>query len=157
MIKLVPSRNPDVILSFIKGKALMDKCAGGMEVDSNPDTLRNYIKSGKSTFLVAVEAEKGKPDKGLGFVVLHSEGGTAMSIHLCLRTIGEKTKRIFALAINYIKYVAGCSVVHAVFPEEYRACQRLAKFFGFKDDPTLKPYYAIKSTLPYVYKRLDLA
>jgi len=136
-------------MAFIKGPALLEKCAGGVNVKGID--FKEAIKTSKSTFLVASEDLK-----GLGFVMLKPEGGGAVSIHLCLRTIGEKSKRIFALALHYAKFVMGVNIIHAVFPEKYRACQRMAKFFNFKDDPTLKPYYAIKSVLPYSYKRLDI-
>lgn len=149
MFKLIPSKDAALILSFIKGPALLKRCMGGVETDVS--NLKRTIEESKSVFLVAVE-----DGKGLGFVTLNPQGPGAASIHLCLRTVGEKTKKIFQLAIMYAQHVMGVSILHAVFPEQYRGCMRLAKFFRFKDDFALKDYYKIKSSLPYVYKRLDL-
>ena len=150
MIKLIPSKNADTIMSFIKGPALLARCSGG--VDLSGVNAKEAIRQSKATFLIATEDGL----KGYGFIMLKPEGGQSVSIHLCLRTVGERTRRIFALALHYAKLVMGASTIHAVFPESYRGCQRLAKSFNFKDDPTLKPYYAIKSSLPYSYKRLDI-
>jgi hypothetical protein len=150
MLKLIPSKNPDIIMSFIKGPGLLKRCSGG--IDLTGVDAKEAIRKSNATFLVATEDGL----KGYGFVMFKPEGGSAVSVHLCLRTAGERTRRIFALAIHYAKLVMGATTVHAVFPESYRGCQRLAKSFNFKDDPTLKPYYAIKSVLPYAYKRLDI-
>ena len=141
-------------MSFIKGPALLKRCAGGMPInlgDFTPENLQKFIEKTKAQFLVVTE-----DGAGLGFAVVNPEAPQICSIHLCLRTVGKKTERAFSLIIMYIKMIMGCNTVHAVYPKEYRGCNRITVLFGFKEDLSLKTFYNITSTLPYAYKRLDI-
>ncbi len=150
MIRLTPSKNPDVILKFLQGEGIWKKCAGGMKFDK--DKVPEAIKISKATFLIATDGMK-----GLGFVMLNPETTYACSIHLCLRTVGDLTKKIFALAINYAQFCMGCQEIHAVYPSSYRACVRLSKFFGFRPSDQIKIFYKTPKEVPYNFEILRIA
>lgn len=152
MIKLVPSKDPNVILKFVRGQGILRKCSGGAKIESMAN-LGEFIKSSKAIFLVAIEDNT----KGLGFVMLNPEGSDAYSIHLCLRTVGPKTKKIVALAINYAQLVLGAFEIHAVYPSAYRACSQLSKYLGFRADNAIKSFYkGLPADVPYNFEVLKL-
>ncbi len=149
MIRLTPSKDPNVILKFLKGDAVLKKCSGGLPVKR--EDLPSLITKTKGIFLIAHE-----DTKGLGFIFLNPEQNGAYSIHICVRTIGEKTKKIFGLGIAYAQYVLFASEVDAVFPKSYRACALLANSFGFKEDKSIKMFYKTPTDIPYFYQSLHL-
>lgn len=150
-LRLTPTKNPDEVLMFIRGDGLLRKCAGGYDVDR--DALKKWIAESKAVFLIASE----NGTRGLGFVMLNPEKNGAYSIHLCLRTVGEKSKRIVALAINYAKYVLGAIELDAVYPSKHKAVKRMAMNFGFRDDPNLVSFYKVPQDQPFSFQSLALA
>lgn len=150
MIKLMPSKNPEVILRFIKGTVLGERLIKGACI--NGMAMIDAIKSNRLVFLVAIE----DGTKGLGFVILKPDAGSATIMDVCLRSAREKTKKIIALAMHYAKYVMGTSTIYTIYPSTYRACDQLAKFFGFKDDAILRGSIKLPCMDGLCFKRLDI-
>ncbi len=143
MMNLVESRDTDLILSFMKGDGIVRRCLGGW---SFPDlNLREFVEESPARFLVAYEG-----DKPWGFVTLNEEFPGAMSIHLCLKTIGGKTRVFFRLALDYAKNL-GATVILAAYPESYRGTKKLLSEFGFYD---AEPMF--DAPCPYKFQRLSL-
>lgn len=149
MIRLTPTNNPEAVLKYIKGDGLLRKCCGGMKEIPTRDQLAEMVRKSRATFLVAQE-----DNRGLGFVVFNPESNGNYSLHLCLRTIGAKTRKIIALAVQYAKFVLATNEIDAVFPESHKACQRLSKELGFRDDKNLKLFYKTPEGVPYAFKKL---
>lgn len=144
MITLVKTNDPDLILSFMKGDGITRRCWGGYE--PNGVDLKSAIESSKATFLVAHDDSTPR-----GFVMLNPEDEASFSIHLCLKTIGDKTKTIFMMALEYAKNELGAREIKAAYPASYRACKAITSHFGFSEDPDTK-----ETPVPYVFEKLNL-
>lgn len=151
MIRLTPTKKPDAVMMYCRGDGLLRRCAGGYDVDLV--ILEKFIEESPATFLIA--SEDGL--RGLGFVMLNPEKNGAVSIHLCLRTKGDKTKKIVALALQYARFVMGFNEVNAIYPAARKALTLLAAHFGFRNDPNLKTIYPVPGDQPYAYQSLNLA
>ncbi len=144
MITLVKTKDPILLTSFMKGEGITRRCWGGFEPQEVD--LKMLIHHSKATFLVAYD--DGFPK---GFVMLNPESEGVFSIHLCLKTIGIKTKEAFALALLYAKDVLRAEEIKAAYPASYRACRLITQFFGFSQDDEVK-----QTPVPYVFEKLYL-
>lgn len=149
MIRLTPTKDPEVILKFCRGPAILKRCAAGLNVDINQ--VRDWIGKTKAIFVVAHEE-----NKGLGFIMFNPESNGAYSIHVCLRTVKEKTKKIIALGLSYAQYVLYAQEINAVYPKAYKSVALLANHFGFREDKGLQKFYKVPDGIPFFFQRLDL-
>ncbi len=143
MITLIPSKNPSVILSCMSG-VVREKCLGGYQ-DPGDSAIAEGIKESNCVFLMAREDEK-----DYGFVMFKPEGPGVFSIHLCLKSIGHKTREIFLSAITLARY-SGIAIIEAAYPSSNKAVTRLLEEFGFE-----KYENHSETPVPYEFKRLNL-
>lgn len=131
MIEFEIISDPKTVLSFVKGNGVRRKCAGGIDLTdeeviksySKDNIYLNMIYNGNSVGMVIFDKRK------------HGYG-----IHLCLRTIGVKTREIFSFVIELAR-ISGMETIYADFPKQYRACKKLADEFNFSDVCTSDEYW----------------
>lgn len=122
-MNLVPFSDPQKVLSFVNGRGIRRRCAAGA-VLSDSEVISSVMDT--NLYLEALDGLESK-----GMVVLEPFGND-VEIHLCLKTIGKKTREVFAIAIRIGK-ACGFSRMLANFPINYRACLKLVNEFGFTD------------------------
>lgn len=131
MISFVQIKSGDELLPFVAGRGIRRKCACGF-VLTDDEVVKSFRND--SIYLKAIDGVN-----TLGLVVLNPYLDGA-EIHLCLRTIGEKTRNIFGMALNLAKTI-GITTVYANFPKSYRACLKLTEDFNFSDTSFSSNYW----------------
>ncbi len=144
MLKLIPSSDRTLILSFMKGSGILRKLAGGYDLDGMD--VQRAVNESQDVFLVALDK-----DNPRGFISFRPEGKSIFSVHLCLKTIGEKTRAFFDLALKFAKERLGAATILAAYPESYRAVKILLSEFKFQDEA---PW--MLTPVPYSFKTLTL-
>src|ERR1700757_1652440 len=93
MLELNETTDAEKIASFVKGEGIRRRCMGGSDTKVDIPAL---VHDPKNVFMLAFDDKR-----PVGFVSLYPMGASAYSIHLCLRTVGEKTKKFVKMAFNY--------------------------------------------------------
>jgi hypothetical protein len=148
MLALSQTRDVNKIASFLKGEGVKRRCLGGFKHDYD---LSQIVSDPKNTFLLAKDG-----DKEVGFVVLSRHTATSQVIHLCLRTIGEKTKKIVGMSFNYARHFLEATAIYAMYPQSARAVEKLCRHFNFRKDRTFEASIRLQYPEPYLFERLDL-
>lgn len=145
---LTRTKDESLIMSFMRGPGIIRRCTGGFDRPANQSEL---IANDKNTFLIAQDG-----DVKAGFVCLFPISETGYAIHLCLRTVGQKTKEIVKMAFEYAKTFLGAESIYAIYPQSARAVAKLCQYFGFVNDEEIPYLISVKPPEPYFFERLDL-
>lgn len=144
MLQLTQSHNVSLILSFMKGNGIVRRLLGGYP-DSGVDVAVTVNES-KDVFLVAYDGEK-----PVGFISFRPEADRVFSIHLCLKTVGLKTRIAMRKALDFAKDRLFASRILAHYPRSYRAVTKLLDEFGFQEEPDW-----MLTPVPYCFRSLTL-
>jgi hypothetical protein len=145
---LTETRSESTILSFLRGKGIIRRCTGGF---TRPASISGLLSDETNHFLVAND---GKRD--VGFVCLFRVGDLGYALHLCLRTVGDKTKMVIDKALEYASKILGADHIYAVYPKSARAVRELCAYFGFVPDAAIRGLFTAELPEPYAFERLDI-
>ncbi len=149
MLSLIETRDEKKIAEFVKGEGIRRKCMGG---SSESADIGQLVASKNNHFLLVFD--DGKP---VGFVSFSMIKPSKYAIHVCLRTMGAKTKKIISLAFNFAAYALAAESIYAIYPASYRAIKKLTAYFKFQvDDSMRSEYQVIGVSEPYIYEKVDL-
>ncbi len=155
MISLVESKDTNLIMGFMKGRGVLRRCLGVRKLPDDLDGIINQasylVKNPKNVFLVAYDDSIAK-----GFVALYPVVGYGWSMHLCLKTVGIKTKKIIKMAFSYISYHLNSNSVVWAYPSWARAVKALSSEFGFKRSPELSSVIKTPEGEDFIFDRLIL-
>ncbi len=151
MINIERTKDLNVFMSFLRGKGVERLCMGSSPTKIQDKQIEESLKDDHNQILIIKDGEK-----KVGWVAFVFLGGTAYSIHVCLRTIGRKTRDAIALALKYMKIVEHASHIYAVYPKDREAVARLANHLGFQEDQVAFKHLAYPSFKPLICQRLDL-
>lgn len=130
--------DPNCIASYVKGNGIRRLCANGEDI-SLDEAIRRIQEIDSSYVEVSEDGNK------LGLVIFTPTGehDGVFSIHLCLRSRGEKTFRAVTGAIEYARRNCGARFLIAAIPDGRESCHKLSEDIGFefltrKDGFTIK-------------------
>ena len=148
-MKLVETSKYSDIEPFLRGEGVMRRVAGGSKAMLSP---KDVIANPMNYFLLVYDDVK-----PVGFVCFypHDKSG-GYDIHVCLRTVGKKTKRAIAMAISYARMCLYARSIYAIYPKSARAVTALCRHFGFRIDKVSEGAIQSNFTEPYAFERLDL-
>lgn len=149
MLTLTETRDDAKVLAFIQGEGVKRRLTGGVEAPANAHDL---IQSADNHTLLAFD--EGKP---VGFISLMQVLPRRFAIHVCLHTMGMKTKKLIAMAFNFAAYALDAESIYAIYPASHRAIKALTSYFKFREDTEIMSrYQALGMNEPLMYERLDL-
>lgn len=126
MIELIRKKDTNEIMDFLKGEGIRKRCAGGVAISKEDCSM--LVAGMGGCFLMAYE-----DSKLLGFVVFYPESASSYSIHVCLKTIGKKTRQVVKMAIEWSKENLNPNSILAYFRPDYRGAAKLAEDLNFVD------------------------
>ena len=148
---LTRTDNPEEIKSFLKGDGIRKLASGSAYRQTSNSDIDRTVKD-NSNVLLMVE------DSGikLGWIAFLYSGVQGMyAIHVCLKTLGNKTKQAIQKAINYIK-LFGASEIIAVYPKTRESLNRLTDVLGFKLDVDSLDRFSYPAFEELIGKKLTL-
>jgi hypothetical protein len=123
MLTISESKDYSNLAKFMQGEGIIRLCAGGQDVPK--DAIEPAMEKSGGIFLLAKEGEK-----EWGFMTLQPEYDGAYSLHLCLRTIGSKTREFMGMAIEYARGL-GVKELLGYHPVWHRGAAKIVKEFNF--------------------------
>jgi hypothetical protein len=147
-LKLTETNDYSLIEPFFRGEGVRRRCGAGKNW---VDDAKKAIANPKNYFLLA-EDDAGK---AVGFVCFYPHGPAAYSLHVCLRTVGKKTKKLIGIALSYARLCLYARHIYAIYPQANRAVVALCRHFGFRPDKSFSGADAGMAE-PHNFERLDL-
>ncbi len=123
MLTISETTDYDNLAKFMQGDGIIRLCAGGESVTK--EAVRPLMEKSGGIFLLAKEDEK-----EWGFLTLQPESEGVYSLHLCLRTIGSKTREFMKMAIEYARKL-GVKELLGYHPIWHRGAARIIEEFHF--------------------------
>lgn len=150
MISLRQTSNVDDVKKFLSGNGVRNLCLGGAKYIAPDETVEAAVSDQNNVILMAdVDGRE------MGWVAFIKLCDGMYSIHLCVKTLGQKTKQIVSEGIEFMRGY-GAESIYAIYPKDRRAVNALTEFFCFKDDESALDFLAYPSDKQLTCKRLDL-
>jgi hypothetical protein len=148
MLTLEPTKDVELITSFVQGRGIRMRCSGGYE----PIDPSMSIQDPNNIYMLAKIN-----DEPVGFVCLFAIGPRSYAIHLCLRTVGQRTKDFVEMAMFYAREMLNANTIFAIYPKAARAVTALCRYFNFQPNLQLEDALNQSTPVPYACETLKIA
>lgn len=148
MLLLSPTKDFDTLRTFVKGEGIIRLCSGGLD---NHPSVDDIFKDPANTFLLAE-----KDSEKVGFICLSDFGGGGYAMHLVLRTRGQSTKDITAMAIDYAKQKLDATHIYGIYRKGARAAEALCNHFKFIPNPEKEAILSAHLGAPFAFGILTI-